>query len=68
MGPWTMLDVVSKVSQHFAPTLLGFRMPTDFDNDTFCEKLKYSGLRFEVVKIQIIGPQLFLVFHLEDKH
>ncbi|GFH51343.1 hypothetical protein CTEN210_07819 [Chaetoceros tenuissimus] len=67
MGPWTMLDVVSKVSQHFAPTLLGFRMPTDFDNDIFCEKLKSAGLIFEVVKKQIIGPQLFLVFHLRDK-
>jgi predicted RNA methylase len=61
MGSWTMTQVVDAIHQYMSPTLIGIRMPVDFDCESFVKRLQETKVTFLLKERKKIGPQLFMV-------
>ena len=61
MGQWSMLQVVSRVSEYLTPTIIGLRMPLSYDVETFFQSLISANVTFNKLEVKKAGPQLFMV-------
>ena len=61
MGRWTLVQVVERIAQHLAPTVVGIRLPVKFDTVSFFNALRDSGVSFESADTRKAGPQLFVI-------
>jgi len=61
MGCWTMVQVVARIYQYMTPTVIGIRMPVDFDCESFLNELNDANVPFHVKEQKKLGPQLFIV-------
>lgn len=61
LGQWLLEDVVQRVVQHFAPTLVGLRLPVNFVVRDFEASLHERQLTFDTLSIRKLGPQLFVI-------
>jgi predicted RNA methylase len=61
MGEWTMSEVVKRISTHLSPTVIGFRMPTEYDSDGLVREVNKTGTHCEVIDVRKVGPQLFII-------
>jgi predicted RNA methylase len=61
MGEWTMSEVVKRISTHLSPTVIGFRMPTEYDAEGMIREVDKTGTFCDVIEIRKVGPQLFII-------
>jgi predicted RNA methylase len=61
MGCWTVVQVVERIFHYMAPTVIGIRMPVDFDSASFLKDLDNAHVTFQVKEQKKLGPQLFIV-------
>jgi hypothetical protein len=61
MGEWTMSQVVKRISTHLSPTVIGFRMPTDYDVKGLICEVNKTVTNCNVIDVRKVGPQLFII-------
>ncbi|KAL9186743.1 hypothetical protein ACHAXT_010463 [Thalassiosira profunda] len=61
MGRWSMVEVVTRVAEHLSPSVVGLRMPVDFDAGEFLGQMDAGGVAMRAVEVKRVGPQLFLI-------
>jgi hypothetical protein len=65
MGPWALDEVICKVALHLAPTIIGVRVPVNFEVRSFLGNLvRDHALNFNTLNIRKLGPQLFVVLEV----
>lgn len=66
MGQWNLIEVVKAISCHLSPTVVGIRLPVLFNSGDFMESLKDAGVMIHQSKVKKVGPQLFIILHLDN--
>lgn len=60
MGPWSLLQVLHRISECFSNSVVGIRLPVNYNVTTLCDSLKYKDVSVQVLQAKKVGPQLFV--------
>lgn len=64
LGPWSLVQVLKRISESFNSSILGIRLPVAYDVPTLYDSLENDNVSFEPLQVKKVGPQLFVFLRL----